>query len=993
VILKFGANRRPAPRARAPWRLLLCLTGLLSTAAPAMAQQGSPVTDQQRKRILQLLHAMDRDTAKADTLGADTLGADTLGQAGLVAASDSLRAALPALPSDSLSQMLMALKGYSAIQYSGTAARYDADSARIELSGPAQLAQTSQSLSADSQVVFNQSTGDVCGYGKPILQGGSASGGSPVQSRVVCYNVNQKVGVAEGANTKFTEQASWYLHGDLITKGSTRIYGSRTDFTTCDLDPPHYHFSAKELKVIRGKVLVAQNVTLNFADVPVLWLPVMVQSLQRGRQSGLLMPQFSVNDIARTNSNYDRRISNIGFYWAINDYMDARVTGEWFSNNWTSVEGNLSYKWLRQFFDGGLTFRRYWRANGDRDLTLSTQNTWKPDERTNIGVSANYASSTSFIQQNSWDPLELTRSIDSNVGVTRRFDWGTLNLSGQRRQFLSDDRVEQTLPHAQVSIASITLFPAPSSHSHFYNNATLSGSASFDRSSVSLNDMLAGASNRNSQQTLGTIGTNFRVGSFSWNQNVNYNGSILDAKPAIPDTTNSDSIAEAALARAGQQSVQWSTAINYTQRLIGTSTFTPQLQLQGHLEQVDSVGTNYISAPTRLNFSAALHTDLYGFLPGFGPFSRLRHRISPSITYQYSPAPTATPLQTQVFGTTNVSETNQIGVQISQTIEAKFKSSKKGTGADSLGAEQDTTSADTLAADTSTGPRRLPQARKITLLSLNTSAVTYDFAAAKRGDHGFSTTQITNSITSDLLRGLNLSITHDLFRTVPEQTKVVERPPVSFSVTHDLLRSRPDTEVVTVPEHRVFAPQLTNLQASFSVNSDSWLFRKLGLGSKSKARGRGANAQDTTAQATQQPGYGTASQMGLLGPARPGVIAQAPQHNVGTWNATINYSLVRPRVGTSNQQLNAVVSFQPTPNWSVSWRTGYSLTQHAFSDHILSLNRDLHEWEASFDFIKAQNGNFAFQFRVQLKDLPDLHLDYNQRNQPISSPLPGSTVP
>ena len=56
---------------------------------------------------------------------------------------------------------------------------------------------------------------------------------------------------------------------------------------------------------------------------------------------------------------------------------------------------------------------------------------------------------------------------------------------------------------------------------------------------------------------------------------------------------------------------------------------------------------------------------------------------------------------------------------------------------------------------------------------------------------------------------------------------------------------------------------------------------------------------------------------------------------------------------------------------------------------MLSLTRDLHEWQASFDFVKAQNGNFQFRFRVQLMDLPDLHLDYDQRSRPVGFRSPG----
>jgi hypothetical protein len=51
----------------------------------------------------------------------------------------------------------------------------------------------------------------------------------------------------------------------------------------------------------------------------------------------------------------------------------------------------------------------------------------------------------------------------------------------------------------------------------------------------------------------------------------------------------------------------------------------------------------------------------------------------------------------------------------------------------------------------------------MTLLSISTDALTYDFVRARETGEGLTNTQISNSITSDLLRGMQLSFTHDLF--------------------------------------------------------------------------------------------------------------------------------------------------------------------------------------------------------------------------------------
>jgi hypothetical protein len=77
--------------------------------------------------------------------------------------------------------------------------------------------------------------------------------------------------------------------------------------------------------------------------------------------------------------------------------------------------------------------------------------------------------------------------------------------------------------------------------------------------------------------------------------------------------------------------------------------------------------------------------------------------------------------------------------------------------------------------------------------------------------------------------------------------------------------------------------------------------------------------------------------------------------------------------------LRGSVAFNLTPKWAMQWTTGYDFEEHKFSDHVVSLQRDLHDWRAIFAFTEAPNGNFAFNFFMSLIAAPDLRLDYNRR--------------
>ena len=70
----------------------------------------------------------------------------------------------------------------------------------------------------------------------------------------------------------------------------------------------------------------------------------------------------------------------------------------------------------------------------------------------------------------------------------------------------------------------------------------------------------------------------------------------------------------------------------------------------------------------------------------------------------------------------------------------------------------------------------------------------------------------------------------------------------------------------------------------------------------------------------------------------------------------------------------------PTEHWDLSWRTSYDLELGQFNDHAVRLTRDLHRWQANFDFLKTATGNWTFRFEVSLLDNRDLKFDYQQRN-------------
>jgi hypothetical protein len=927
---------------------------LLAAGTAAGAAQQPPVQQQavqdtilpeqralQRLRALGAVAAPDTGRMRADTARAQQ---ERVGSA-------------PAAPGrierDSIMHLLLAVPDFVATEYQGDTALFRADVSRLELRGRPQVYRQGLQLAADSLIVLDEPRARACGFGQPVLHAPGQA--NPLVSDTVCFDIDRQVGFARGARTTVAEGALWNMRGAVCAHADD-FYCHRVMFTDCDLPWPHqhYHFGAREVKVVRNNVLVARDVTLNFADVPVFWLPFMVQSLAQGRRTGILMPRFGINDIARTSTRHSRRIEDVGMFWAINDYMGAEVAMDWFADNWLALRGSFDYNLPQRFLRGGLTYRYFWPEEGGRQFTLSTQNSWQMDERTAINLTGNYSTSTRFVQQRTLDPRELNRTIDSNVSVRRRFDWANVSGGASRRQQISDNTVNWVLPSVDIAFSPITLFEALPGQDRWYSNAALQASANVrvEGRDVGKDNTNPGAQNSRTLRTGGSAGLN--VGRFSLQQSFEFTDAQRDARFMPGDTLPS----RPAFA---EQRGRWNSSINFQQRLIGTSTLTPGVTLTGEFLRGNESGDVLVHAPMRVDFGAGLRTDIFGFWNGVGPFDRFRHRLSPSIAYSYSPEVRADSLQQRIFSAQGAAERNTISLGLSQTFEARYRPDRDPAAA----ARADTAAAagDTVQAGE---PRRIERARTITLLSINTDAIMYDFVRARESGDGITTTQIGNSLRSDLLQGFELRVTHDLF---------AQRNAAAGGSADGAAGGR------------VFSPHLSNVTASFSLDNNSWLFRMLGLGTR-EAPAQAAGAAPVAGEpAVAGPAMDrTRSEFGMVGAGRRGPVAAGPRSAVGAWSASVDYSMNRPRNPPpgirDDRMLRGRVQFQPTANWSANWSTSYRFGGEGFLDHVLTLTRSMHDWDANFDFVRAQNGNFSFQFRVHLRANPDIKFDYSQSDLP-----------
>jgi len=832
---------------------------------------------------------------------------------------------------------------------------------------------------------------------------------------VLYYDVSRLKGTVVDARTHFAERGStWYVRGDAIPVGQRELYVNRGSFTSCNLEEPHYRFKAGQIKMVSQDVIVAWPVVVYVANIPVFWLPFFAQDIRPDRRSGFLPPRFGFNDVVQTDDDVGRQVQDFGYYLAINEFMDAQTTVDWFSGNFVRLNNAFRYRVLKDFIQGNVNVSREWGDRGN-NVTFDFNHRQELTPDTDIRASGRFVQETRLFQDRAFDPEEQERTIDSDFGLNHRFPFADLSLSARRRQFLREnDATDLTLPSLNLNFSPVTLFEAPRNRAGLFNNLTWSGSSNFSRQDNSRDaapDLVT---------TRGNFNQSMRLGELSVGSGVNVINRLdtpverLIAPIQIDPTTGDTAAADTTfrdLASSTQTTGSWNVDADYQIDLMGSTTLSPTIRVDGGFfrsdfpgDSIQDTGGSFVSTPTRVDFGVNLRTDIFGFLPGFGPFSRVRHKFSPSIDWSYSPAARADSALRELRGFPGGGgeAENTLTLNFNQTLEAKVRSRparrrepaaeraraadetvgpagpereaaddtlpgegaargerEPGPGADGAepgdgeagpGAEEvapdgagvapggEGRAVDDGALRTTAPAARRPE-RTITLLSIRSDPLRFDFE--REDEPVLVTDRWGNSLTSDLLRGMSVNIETDLF----EGTGV----------------------------DRNFSPFLSSVNASFSFRSGASIGDFVGLQrgpSEPRRREREESPIDSRGRLSTFEESGD-DDLGEAGP----------------WNLNLAYSLRRRREdegvgGGESQTLSGSLRLNPTPNWRMSWRTSFNFEEEEFGRQLITLDRELHQWRASFVFAKSPNGNFVFQFRINLTDAPELRFDYDQRSDP-----------
>ncbi len=160
-----------------------------------------------------------------------------------------------------------------------------------------------------------------------------------------------------------SQEGEAFLHSAEVKRNEfEEWYGKNNKYTTCNLEHPHFYFQAKKIKVIPNKIIATGPTNLYIADIPTpLAVPFAIFPLKQGRRSGIIVPKPG------SVNGVGFGIKEGGYFWAVNDYLSLKATFDVFTNG--TFGANVGTQYRKNYkFNGNFGIGYYRTMPNDPDL-------------------------------------------------------------------------------------------------------------------------------------------------------------------------------------------------------------------------------------------------------------------------------------------------------------------------------------------------------------------------------------------------------------------------------------------------------------------------------------------------------------------------------------------------------------------------------------------------------------------------------------------------
>lgn len=799
-----------------------------------------------------------------------------------------------------------------------------------------QLTADDISLSLDSSLVHASGRLDSVGVmqGKPLFKQGE----DEYEPDRISYNFKTRKAFISNV---YTQEGEGFMQSrDGKRDSSGVMYVQHGKYTTCDAEHPHFYLSLTRAKMHPGKNVIFGPAYLVVEDVPLpLAIPYGFFPFSSSYSSGFIMPTYGDES---TRGFYLR---DGGYYFAINDKVDLKVLGEFYTKGSWGLSAQTNYK-KRYRFGGNFYFSYQNTKEGEKNMpdysvSKSFKVTWshRQDAKANptqsFSASVNFA--TSSYERNNltsmYNPESYTQSTrTSSVSYSKNFSKVGLTLSGtfNLSQNMRDSSVSVTLPTLNISQSRFNPFKRKKAagRERWYEKIALSYTGTLANSINTKEGQLFHSSLlkdwRNAMRHQVPVSASFSV--------LNY----INVTPSF----------------------------SFTDRMY-TNKVMQSWNTERQAVQRDTVYGFY--NVYNYNMSLSANTKLYGMyrpLPWFGgkKIQAIRHVFTPTVSFSYAPdfsqrrygfydsyvktdadgnvsTVSYSPFSGAMYGTVSNGMTGSVSLDVSNNVEMKVRTDKDSTGY-----------------------------RKISLIDELGGSLSYNMAAKSRP-------------WSDLNMRIRLKLTK-------KYTYSMNAVFATYAYEKD------SNGRVYVGEHTEWSRgrfgrfQGTSQNLSYSITNET--FRKL-FGRKEHNSVKDDEEEDMTDEEEE-----TDPTMQNVDPDRKKAKNGAKSENDGNvdedgylkftlpWSFNISYGVTvrentRGRFNDKRMRypyalthtLNFSGNIRISEGWNVNFSSGYDFNMHKLSMTTASLSRDLHCFQMSCSVVLAPYTSYNFTFACKAGTLTD----------------------
>ncbi|MCU4189372.1 LPS-assembly protein LptD [Flavobacterium sp. HXWNR29] len=717
-----------------------------------------------------------------------------------------------------------------------------------------------------------------------------------------------------------TKQGEMFIKAEISKReNDSVVFLKNARLTTSkNIDDPEYYFLVRKVKFVPKKKVVAGLTNLVIADVPTpLGLPFAYFPMTEESVSGFIMPTPGQNN------RQGYFLQNGGYYFALSDYYDLAILGDYYTNGSYGLRAESSYA-KRYKFGGRLNFRfenNIQSEKGFPDYVKSKQYNiqWshsqdaKAAANSRFSASVNLGSSQYFRQSINMNNVgaSLNNNLSSSVSYSKTFQTVpqvNMSLSATHSQNTNSQQIDMTLPTFQASVDRIFPF------------APKDGVKKGIIKNINFQYNIRGENRIKTTDSLFFKPQMFR-----------------DAKTgfqhSIPISTNFKIFKYFSVTMGAAYNEVW--AFNTIEKYFSTSENKVITEEQKGFETFRTY-----------NFSTGIGTTIYGTF-NFGEDKKIqaiRHVMRPNVSYGYTPsfeqyydtyAIDATGLTTAeytkfesgLFGAPGNNYSNNLGFSLSNTFEAKVKDaeSKKGESKKVMLLNNLNLSTNyNLAADSlAWSPIRISGGTELFKQKMNVNfATTLDPYAIDNSGRRIEKFNIDNGGSLFRMTSANMTINY------------------AFSST--------DTEKKTNQQNQQNGGTGDDLFGTSTDLSDSRqsLFKKDDEDSEKET--------STEWYATKLP-----------------------------WDLRLAYSVTYNNSNRQNEissnSLMASGNIELAPRWKVGFSSGYDFKQKGVTFTQLRFERDLESWRMSFNWVPfGTNTYWGFFIGISSSVLSDIKYDKRQ---------------